>query len=77
MAAEGRQQNCSHGDASWPLRPSRPLARWGLTGSLLIGLHMALALLSPDFAYQRDLITQPVLILVALELLAGGLYLLV
>jgi hypothetical protein len=54
-----------------------PYWMWGLMGLVFVGLHIALAWLSPDFSHDRDLTSKPILVLVGIELFVGVLYLLV
>lgn len=69
--SEVANTNSTHRPRSWSYW------RWGFAGSLLIGLHLALFLLSPGFAYEREPLAWPVLPLVGIEVFAGALYLLV
>ena len=55
---------------------SRLYVGCGLTGVLLVSLHLILALLSPNFAYGSDWFARPIVLLVCIELTAGALYLL-
>jgi hypothetical protein len=48
----------------------------GLTGLLLVGLHLSLAFISPKFAYGSDWLARPIVVLVCIELAAGVLYVL-
>ncbi len=50
--------------------------RWGLAGAGLVGLHFFLLWLSPQFAYERDIASYPIIALVGIEMMAGVLYLL-
>ncbi|RMG53877.1 MAG: DUF2029 domain-containing protein [Acidobacteria bacterium] len=50
--------------------------RWGLAGAGLVGLHFFLLWLSPQFAYERDIASYPIITLVGVEVAAGVLYLL-
>ncbi len=50
---------------------------WGASGLLLIGLHVVLALISPRFAYEYANASKPIIAQVALQMLAGGIYVLV
>jgi alpha-1,6-mannosyltransferase len=52
-----------------------PKRFWGIVGLTLIGCHMALAWLSPEFHYGRPLSEEPVTTLVALLLTAGAIFL--
>jgi len=65
-----RETSRSHG--FW-----HPVVTWGLVGFVLMSFHVALAFLSPRFAYEQNLMAQPIILLVGSQLLAGGLYLLV
>ncbi|GAB4342758.1 MAG: hypothetical protein Kow0099_20560 [Candidatus Abyssubacteria bacterium] len=51
--------------------------RWVAGGVTLIVLHIVLARISPEFPYGRDLLEKPLVLLVALEMVAGVVYLLV
>lgn len=48
---------------------------WGITGLILIGCHATLAWISTEFAYDRPLSEQPVVIMVLIELAAGAVFL--
>ncbi len=50
---------------------------WGVAGTLLIILHLALVYVSPHFAYEQDNLSKPVLTFVGIEIAAGAIYLLI
>ena len=50
---------------------------WGLAGTLLIILHLALIQISQQFAYEQDNLSKPVLTFVGIEIAAGAVYLLI
>ncbi|MBI3949704.1 MAG: DUF2029 domain-containing protein [Acidobacteria bacterium] len=77
MTTKERQGGSLRGIIFWTRRLPRQNMTWGLAGASLVALHVVLALLSSEFAYERDLITQPILTLIGLLLLAGAIYLLV
>jgi alpha-1,6-mannosyltransferase len=47
---------------------------WVVAGLLLVGLHLALALLSRGFDYETPLLERPILSLVLIELIAGAVF---
>ncbi len=51
--------------------------RWGLTGIVLVCLHLLLFSLSPRFAYGGDPLQRPILFYVAIQVICGVLFLLV
>ncbi len=50
---------------------------WRLAGILLIVLHLALIYISPQFAYEQDNFSKPVLTFVGIEIAVGAIYLLI
>jgi len=77
MTTKERQGSMLRGMIFWTRRLPRQNMLWGLAGASLVALYVALALFSSEFVYERDLITQPILTLTSLLLLAGAIHLLV
>ncbi len=50
---------------------------WGVAGILLTALHLALLYISPQFAYEQDNLSKPILTFVGIEIAAGAIYLFV
>jgi alpha-1,6-mannosyltransferase len=55
----------------------RRYLRWGLTGTILVGLHLVLLRLSDAFEYGSPMKDRPIPALVGIEVFAGGFYLLI
>jgi len=50
---------------------------WGVAGILLTALHLAQLYISPQFAYEQDNLSKPILTFVGIEIAAGAIYLFV